>query len=400
MKTYNNIEADTNSLLWNDLYKFTMQYSILLSFPEVKVKYRFFDRKNIKFPKQFDLKLRKIVDNYPNKTISQEKLDLFKKSCPYLPNFYFDFLKSYKYDSSEVGIILQDDGKLDIIIEGYWYKTILWEVPLMSDICELYYKETGQIINIHDSANVDNISRKIESLYLNNVSFTDFGTRRAYSKENHKFVIETILKSFEGKHALIGTSNVELAICNNIKCIGTYAHEYVSGNACLNGYIHANYHTMENWVKAYQGNLGIVLPDTFTTDLFLQDFNSKYARLFDGVRHDSGCPFEFTDKIINHYNLLNINPKDKSIVYSNSLNLESILEINEYRKNEIRKSYGWGTGLTCDLPGIDPMNIVIKLIEVNGMPAIKLSDDYGKHIGNDGTINYVQWQINQVLKIK
>lgn len=228
-----------------------------------------------------------------------------------------------------------------------------------------------------------------------NISVVDFGSRRAYSPENHN----NLFKQFDsyGGNCFLGSSNVELSLANGYTPKGTYAHEEVMVNACLYGYAHANKHTMENWLSVYNGELGIALSDTFTTDTFLIDFDTKYAKLFDGVRWDSGDPFVFTDKIIEHYEKMGIDPTTKMIIYSDSLNLELIEKIDSYKKNKIRKSYGVGTFLTNNIDGIKPMNIVIKLTEVNSLPAIKLSDSPSKVIGDPETIKFVQWQLNQLL---
>lgn len=381
-----------NSILNTDLYKLTMNWAIIKNFPDAKVRYEFIDRNHLAYPEGFATELRKIVDGFRVRNLSPIRRKELEKACPYLPSAYLDFLEGYKFDPSEVGII-QKGAQLSISIEGYWYRTVLWEVPLMAEICELYYKMTGQTPN-----NVDlfgayaKASEKANLFYINNVQYVDFGTRRAYSFEHQANIIDILLSSSLHKN-FIGSSNVELALYHGIKPIGTYAHEYVSGNGVLYGYAHANLHAMENWVKTYNGNLGIALTDTFTTDAFLADFDSKYANLFTGVRHDSDCPFKFTDKIIDHYKKLGIDPSTKTIVYSDGLNPETVLKLHYYRHNEIRRSYGIGTNLTNDIPGVLPLNIVIKLVELNGIPAVKLSDSSTKHVGDAETIKFIEWQL-------
>lgn len=386
-----------DSILWADLYKFSMMWAIIKNFPEAKVRYEFIDRNDTVYPNGFAIELRKIVDGYRNKKLSAQRKKEFAERCTFLPAAFFDFLEGYRYDPSEVGII-QTDGKLSIQIAGYWYRTCLWETTLMADICELYYNMTHQG---DDKVNFEEVgeraANKISLFHMNNVQFADFGTRRAKSKDVHIKVVDTMCSSLIYTN-FIGSSNVELALYNNIKIIGTYAHEWVSGIAAMFGYAHANKIAMEFWTQTYNGNLGIALTDTFTTDAFLEDFDSKYANLFTGVRQDSGDPFVFTDKIINHYKKLGIDPATKTIIYSDGLNPEMVIKINDYRRGEIRKSYGIGTNLTNDISGIKPMNIVIKLLEINGMPTVKLSDSPTKHIGDSETIKFVEWQINKRLK--
>jgi len=391
MKKIKSIEKPNyKSILWSDLYKFTMQWAIIKNFPDTKVKYEFFDRSDTQYPEGFGFELRKIVDSFRDIKLSPTRKKEFVKACPYLPAVYFDFLEGYKFDPSEVGII-QKGNNLSISIEGYWFKTVLWEVPLMAAICDLYYKMTGQTYETVDyDKSFVKAKEKANYFGVNGIQYVDFGTRRAYSPLHHENIVNIFLDSFMDEK-FIGSSNVELALYNGIKPIGTFAHEFVSGIAALYGYTHANKHTMDFWTKTYNGNLGIALTDTFTTDSFLRDFDSKYANLFTGVRHDSGCPFEFTDKIIEHYKKLGIDPTTKTIVYSDGLNPKTVVEIDNYRKAEIRKSYGIGTNLTNDIPGVKPMNIVIKLVEVNGLPAIKVSDNPEKAIGDKETIKYINW---------
>lgn len=231
---------------------------------------------------------------------------------------------------------------------------------------------------------------------MRNIKVVDFGTRRAYSPKNHENLVATFAGDFGD--AFIGTSNVELACAYGVKAIGTYAHEFVSAHGALFGYAHPNKHAMESWVKVYNGDLGIALPDTFTTDAFFVDFDSKYAHLYTGVRHDSGEPTEFLDKVVAHYESLGIDPKTKSIVFSDGLNMDEVKRIDDYRHKDIRRTYEIGTWLTNDLPNIKPMNIVIKLTEVNGLPSIKISDNPAKAIGDKETIKFAKWQVKQQIK--
>jgi nicotinate phosphoribosyltransferase len=398
MNKNKSIEAfNKESLLFNDLYKFTMMWAVISKYPNSKVRYEFFDRNNTVYPDGFGTELRKIVDTFRHRKISAQRLKEFEKACPYLPKVFFDFINGYRFDPSEVGII-QNGGKLSITIDGYHYRTILWEVPLMAAISELYHKMTAQVdLEERLKNSLIKTASKAELFRMNNIQFVDFGTRRAFSPEHHANVVSTISSSMLNSN-FIGSSNIELALTNGLKVIGTYAHEFVSGIAALNGYIHANKRVFEDWTDVYGGSLGIALTDTFTTDAFLYDFDSKFANLFSGVRQDSGDVFEFTDKIIKHYKSLNIDPTTKTIVYSDALNPELVLKIDSYRKNEIRKSYGIGTNLTCDIENVKPLNIVIKLVEINGIPAIKLSDSLTKHIGDEETIKFVKWQIGQRLR--
>jgi nicotinate phosphoribosyltransferase len=252
---------------------------------------------------------------------------------------------------------------------------------------------TGQHVDVDADTIIDIHRAKANFFKMNAIKFADFGTRRAYSAKNQHNVVKAFI-DYAGD-SFIGTSNVELACAYNTKVLGTYAHEFVSAHASMFGYAHPNRHAMETWVSVYNGNLGIALPDTFTTDAFIIDFDTKYANLFNGVRHDSGDPCDFIDKMIEHYKKLGIDPTTKSIVFSDGLNIEEVKKLEAYRPREIRRQYGIGTYFTNDLPGIKPMNIVIKLVECDGLPAIKISDNPKKAIGDKKTIEFALWQVTQ-----
>ena len=287
-------------------------------------------------------------------------------------------------------VLVQEKNELQIIITSYWYRAILWEVPLMAIISELYFEMTGEKINSRTEI-VEAALGKAGIFQRNNIHFADFGTRRRYSYEIHDLVVETMKNAIMS--TMVGTSNVHLAMKHDLKPIGTMAHEFICGTAALKGYAHANKYALESWDRVYNGLLGIALSDSFTTNEFLKDFGSKLSRLFDGVRHDSGDPIEFAKKIIAHYEKLGIDPMSKTIVFSDALNPEKACEIQNFCTKKIKTSYGIGTNLTNSV-GVKPLNIVIKLVEINGMPVIKLSDDKGKHTGDEKTIKLVKEMLN------
>jgi len=375
-----------------DLYKFTMMWFVMEHFPNAIVRYEFIDRKNKKYPKGLGNILRKRVDSFRNMKLSKKHRNAFQNKCKFLPNLFFDFLEGFRLDPSEVSILQENDGELRINIEGYWYRTILWEIILMSEISEIYHLLSGDKSTKTKSELKEYNRSKGNTFRMNNLPVVDFGTRRRQSFNNQKNVISDL--KFNGRKSFIGTSNVLFSIENDIKMIGTFAHECVSAVATLLGYTHANEHMMELWTKTYKGSLGIVLTDTFGLDAFLNDFDAKYARLFDGVRHDSGDPKLFADKIIEHYNKLGIDPMSKTIVFSDGLDTRKAIELHEYCLGKIKTSFGIGTHLTCDITGITPLNIVIKLFMINDKHVIKLSDVPGKHTGDKRTIELVKEMIN------
>ncbi len=379
------------NILDNDLYKFSMMWAVMNHFPDAKVRYEFINRrKGQKFTGVAEI-LRKRIDTFREIKLSKNDRERFQEKCPFLPNLFFDFLEGFRLNPSEV-VMYEENGDLKLFIEGYWYRTILWEIILMSEISEIYFRlndikptESIAVINERDQI-------KFNAFRMHTITNVDFGTRRRYSYENQDRVIYAA-KNY-GKPCFVGTSNVEFALKHDIKAIGTFAHEWVSGVAALMGYSHANMWAMEKWVETYKGNLGIALTDTFGLDAFLKDFDMKYAKLFDGVRHDSGDPLVFADKMIAHYESLGIDPKTKTIVFSDGLKPDVVGNIEKYVKGRIKTSYGIGTNYTNDLPGVEPLNIVIKLVRINDIDAIKLSDIEGKHTGNSETIDVVKRLIN------
>jgi len=370
------------SIIDNDLYKFTMQQAVVKLFEWFKVKYAFINRGKTEFPEGFDLRLRQELKKMEKLALTNKEADFLSKRT-FLGPTYIDFLRSYRYDSSEIGIT-QDGGDLTVTISGYWYRTILWEVPLMALISELYFQMTGEEIDDRKKREKNN-HEKGKKFYQHSMKVADFGTRRRYSFDNQLEVVTDLQEVFDnGKPFLIGTSNVYIAMLRGLTPIGTHAHEWFMFHATVYGYQMANTKALENWVEVYQGDLGIALTDTYTTDVFFKTFNTKYSKLFDGVRHDSECPYTFTDKSVAHYKSQKIEPLSKTIVYSDGLNTDLAVEINDYCKGKIKDSYGIGTHFTNDV-GVKALNMVIKITQVlvNGIwvDAVKLSDSETKHTG-------------------
>jgi len=369
-----------NSILDNDLYKLTMQNAVIKLFPNKIVRYEFIDRNKLSYPENFAEKLREQVELMASLKLTKGEKKFLLEKAEFLPPTYVDFLAGYQYDPNEVKIFFDRENRLHITIEGYWYRTILWEVTLMSLISELYFIETGQDVDL-SMFNAQDIG-KCDLLASHNAYYADFGTRRRYSFANQDRIVGLFKEN--GGHNFVGTSNVYLAYKHGVRMIGTHAHEWFMVHAALYGYKMANHMALENWVNVYNGDLGIALSDTYTTEVFFRSFNKKFAKLFDGVRHDSGDPFKFTDKVIAHYKSMGIDPMSKVIVFSDGLNTELAAELKEYCVGKIKCSFGIGTHFTNDL-GIKALNIVIKItaVFINGewVDAVKLSDNVGKNTG-------------------
>jgi nicotinate phosphoribosyltransferase len=380
------MESIIKSILDSDLYKFSMMNAILQKFPNLWVKYSFTDRNNTVYPKGFYYAVKTKLNHMKDLVLSGEEENFLINEVKFLPHAYIDFLKGYKFDPNEVTVTQDIEGHLHIEIEGYWFRTVLWEVPILSIVSELYYYMTMGAEDhlafqwkLNDSNLYD--EKKLREMISHNAFFSDFGTRRRFSYENQKRIVGL----FAEDPCFVGTSNVHLAQLLGVKAIGTMAHEWIMAHGALFGYRMANKLALDNWVDVYGGSLGIALSDTYTTDSFLKSFDMRLAKLFDGVRQDSGDPIEFTDKVIDHYKKMGIDPMSKVIVFSDSLNIEKACNIKEYCVGKIKSSFGIGTHLTNDV-GVKPMNIVIKLsgVKVNDelIPCVKLSDDKGKNMGD------------------
>lgn len=384
------------SILDNDFYKFTMQNAVVKLFPNERVQYRFINRGKHYFPENFAQELRKSVDAMAELKLSKEEKEYLRVTCPYLDLPYLDFLGGYHYDPREVQIS-QDGNDIEVTVEGEWYRAILWEVPLLALISELHY-----VMNALERENDDAViaetlekARKLEGL---GVGFAEFGTRRRHSYQVHNLVMDVLTR--DKTSGFIGSSNVHFAMKYGVKPIGTHAHEWFMFHAAEYGFKMANAISLEHWVDVYRGDLGVALSDTYTTDVFFEQFDKKFAKLFDGVRHDSGDPIEFANKTIAHYRKHGIDPLFKFIIFSDGLNLEKVSEITAACRGKIGISFGIGTNLTNDV-GLKPMNIVMKLTAAKSVagdwiPTVKLSDEHGKYTGDPKMIELAK----EFLRIK
>ncbi len=370
------------SIFDNDQYKFTMQSAVIKLYPRAVVRYTFINRDGREFPDNFGEELTRIVDTFRGLILSKEQKDFLRDKCYYFDPVYGDFLSGYRYDPAEV-IIKQEGSKLIIEIVGPWYRTILWEVPLMAVISQLYFEMTTSTKLSRQERRKINRD-KAEALNALGVSYADFATRRRYSYENHSQVVSDFVKY--GGSYFVGCSNPHLAMINDLTPIGTQAHEWFQFHAAKYGFRMANEMSMKAWVDVFQGDLGIVLPDTFTTDVFLKSFNPLYARQFDGPRHDSGPPLPFTDKFVKHYRKVRVDPTSKIIVFSDSINsIAKVSDIHTGCEGRIGDSYGIGTWFGNDV-GVKPLNMVIKMtgafLDDQWIPTVKYSDDLGKNTGD------------------
>jgi nicotinate phosphoribosyltransferase len=377
----------------NDLYKFSVMQAIQKLYPNTVVRYRFFNRGETIFPEGFAQELQTEIEKMTALKLTKQEKQFIEKRCYFFDPVFIDFLEGYTYNPNEVTII-QTGGKLDILIEGYWYRTVLWEVPLMALISELYFKIAGKY---PDENYIEKAEHKANALKNLNADYSDFGTRRRFSFDVHDKVVG-ILQENSGDN-FKGTSNVYLAMKYNTTPIGTMPHEWFMYHGAVYGYRAATAKALDAWIDVFQGSLGITLTDTYTSDMFFRSFGLKHAKLFDGVRCDSGDPIEFANRVIDFYKKNRIDPTSKTIVYSDSLNVEEVERIKKHVANRVHDTYGIGTFFTNDVGAI-PLNMVIKLTQVKINPeeeyfdAIKLSDVSGKITGDSNEIQIAKLTLN------
>ncbi len=374
------------SILDTDLYKLTMQQAVLDTAADARVVYSFTNRAPeaaAVSQAMFD-GIRQDIDRLATLKLTRSEYEWLRQTCSFFKPQYLEYLANYRFDPNEIKIELSH-GELSLEMEGLWHRTILWEVPLLALISrnhflhvEAGWSDDGQDAKAH---------RKARLLSRAGCQWADFGERRRRNFASQNRIV-SIHKNYRG---FVGTSNVYLAFCHQVRPIGTMAHEWIMAASALYSLRHANQYALEKWVEVYKGNLGIALTDTFGTEAFLADFGQVLAREFDGVRHDSDDPFAFTDHVIAHYESLRIDPLTKTIVFSDALSPDMAVQLNQYCHDKIRCSFGIGTNFTNDYDGSPPLNIVIKLCSINGIPVVKLSDVGGKATGDSDALKVANW---------
>lgn len=380
----------------DDLYKFTMCCAVIDNYPRTQVKYHFFDRDNTVYPDGFAEALREQIKMLEDLVITEEEIAFMRCKCPYIPNWFYSFLKGYRYDSRWVHVEQDGEGHLSIEFEGCWSDTILLEVKVLAIISELYYMMTGEAQTLDYDAYYQESFEKGRRLLEAGCEFSDFGTRRRASFEAQETVVRAMVdcsKAVNTKGRFAGTSNVYLAMKYDLTPIGTMAHELICATAGMYGPLMANYLAMKTWANTYRGALGTFLYDTYGWRIFSLNLSEDYANMFKGLRVDSGDNREQLDLIVDKYRHLNIDPRSKQVVFSNGLNVDEAIEIYNYAKDKCKPSFGIGTHFTNNFPNIRPRNIVIKLTAVKITESwpfycetCKLSEDKGKYSGDYETV--------------
>ena len=381
------------SVLDTDLYKFTTSYAYSKLYPRAYGQFRFIDRGKTRYPQGFADALKKELQAMSELALTKDEANFLSRELPYLPPTYIDFVRGFRFDPEELQVTQDEEGYLSIVAEGLLYRVTLWETPILALVSELYYQIMGQKPDL--AYTEETIIRKAKQLSEANITFSMFGMRRRFSAAIEDLVTK-LLKEHSGEN-FFGTSNVYFADKHGLRVSGTHPHEWIQFHGAMFGYKMANYMAMEDWINVYDGDLGTVLTDTYTTDVFMRNFSKKHAMLFTSLRHDSGDPLCFTEKVIARYRELRVDPTIKYIIFSDSLDPERAIEIANYCRGRIGASFGIGTNLSNDVGnGVRPMNIVMKLWKCKMTekerwhPCVKLSDVDGKHTGEPEEIELAQ----------
>lgn len=370
------------TILDTDLYKFTTSYAYIKLFPYAIGTFTFKDRDETEYTEGFLEALKNEIHNLEMVKLTSEEQEYMTTHCRFLPSVYWEWLSSFRFDPNKIEVWLDEQHHLQMTVTDYLYKVTLYEVPLLAIVSEIKNQFLNRIPD--KQAILAKLADKVNLSNTHQMPFSEFGTRRRFSFDVQKLVVE-YLKG----HAqyCTGTSNCHLAMKYDMRPMGTHPHEWFMFHGAQFGYKHANYMALENWVNVYDGDLGTALSDTYTSDSFLSNFSRKQAKLFDGVRCDSGDEYEFIERLIARYKELGIDPTTKTIIFSNALDFEKALKIYQYCQGKIRCSFGIGTNLTNDT-GYQPSNIVMKLSRCKMSQSqewrecVKLSDDMGKHMGS------------------
>ena len=393
-----------NSIIDTDLYTFSLCYLYLQKFPRAIARYSFIDRNNTCYPKGFAEKIKEQLKMMENIELTDEEAFFMSNSCNYFPKWFFIFLKGYKFNSSEVIVNQDEKGHLIITIEGYLWRTLFWEQPILATVSELAHKMNGDFDKYNSKKEYEKSFNKCKKLIEAKVNFSEFGTRRRFSFEHQKLIIKSFVNCMAKYHigfgGCVGTSNVYFAMLFNIKPLGTMAHQFISAVGAFYGPVEANNTSMNLWSECYGSSLGTFLYDTFTRKVFMNNFSGINSKLFDGVRVDSGDNVEALEDIILKYKSLGIDPTAKTIIFSNALNVDKAIEIHKIVNGRMKDSYGIGTEFTCSIDNVKPSNMVIKLTTAKITESrewcncVKLSDDKGKYTGDPETIEVYKNLLN------
>jgi nicotinate phosphoribosyltransferase len=372
------------SLLDTDLYKFSMMQVVLHHYPAAQVEYRFKCRNpGIDLAPYID-EIRTELDALCQLRFGAEELD-YLRAMRFIKSDFVDFLGLFQLNAKYVTIAPAEvgNGEIEIRIKGPWLHTILFEVPLLAIVNEVYFRNTQPGRDLAEGRR--RLQAKIALLRdtpgYEHCRIADYGTRRRYSRVWHEEVLVALRDGLGTQ--LAGTSNVWYARKLGLTPLGTLAHEYLQAHQALGPRLRdSQVAALEAWAKEYRGDLGIALSDVYGLDAFLRDFDMYFCKLFDGARHDSGDPFDWGERMLAHYRANRVDPRSKVLVFSDGLDIPKVMQLYEHFRGRCLLAFGVGTNLSNDA-GPEPLNIVIKMIRCNGQPVAKLSDSPGKNMCED-----------------
>jgi len=382
------------SLLDTDLYKFTMMQVVLHRFPGARVAYRFKCRNSGIDLAQFAGQIREEVRDLCSLQFRDAELS-YLRSMRFVKSDFVDFLGLFRLNEKYIKITPQASGELDIRIEGPWLHTILFEIPVLAIVNEVYFRNTQPQPDLAEGRRRLHVKvAQLQGEALQDLKIADYGTRRRFSKDWHEEVLRTLSarlgpvlsppqRSFEKQPQLAGTSNVLYAMKLGLIPLGTMAHEYLQACQALGPRLRdSQVFGFESWAREYRGDLGIALSDVYGMDAFLRDFDMYFCKLFDGARHDSGDPFDWGERMLAHYAANRVDPRTKTLIFSDSLTVPRTIELYRQFRGRCQLAFGIGTNLTNDL-GYEPLQIVIKMVRCNDQPVAKLSDTPSKNMCDD-----------------
>jgi len=379
------------SLLDTDLYKFTMMQVVLHHFPGAQVEYRFRCRtEGVDLRPHLD-DIRGAIEGLCALRFGDDEL-AYLRGLRFMKSDFVDFLALFQFNQKYLRIgVGEGAGGIEITIRGPWLHTILYEIPVLAIVSEVYFRRTQPHPDLAEGrrrlkAKID-LVRTVEPELDFRIS--DFGTRRRFSLAWQEEVLQAFKR--EVPQYFAGTSNVWFAMRNNLTPLGTMAHEYMQACQALGPRLRdSQIFAFDKWAQEYRGDLGIALSDTYGFDAFLRDFDMYFCKLFDGARHDSGDPFDWGEKMIAHYRRNRVDPRSKTLIFSDQLSVPLAISIARRFHGRARTAFGIGTNLTNDL-GYEPINIVLKMTECNGQPVAKVSDSPGKTVSKDaGYLRYLR----------
>jgi nicotinate phosphoribosyltransferase len=373
------------SLLDTDLYKFTMMQAVLHQFPSAQVSYKFKCRNAGVNLAPYVQEIRDEIRSLCSLQFQDAELS-WLRSLRFIKSDFVDFLGLFRLNEKYIQVNALPTGEIDISIQGPWLHTILFEIPVLAIVNEVYFRNTQQVPDFLEGR--QRLDQKVKALHaerLSDLKIADYGTRRRFSKSWHEELLRVLISKLGTGSAgqFAGTSNALFAMKLGLTPLGTMAHEYLQACQALGPRLRdSQVFGFETWAREYRGDLGIALSDVYGIEPFLRDFDMYFCKLFDGARHDSGDPFTWGERMIEHYRKNRVDPLTKTLIFSDGLTVEKIIALYQQFRGRCQLAFGIGTNLTNDL-GYEPLQIVIKMTECNGQPVAKLSDTPSKNMCQD-----------------